>query len=66
MANCTRFQVKNCVELTNKKTRRAARRRNFDIKKEGRSPLSFLQIELEIAQKVESYHAPILYRFYSK
>nr|DAN98399.1 MAG TPA: hypothetical protein [Caudoviricetes sp.] len=24
MANCTRFQDKNCVELTNKKTRRAA------------------------------------------
>lgn len=69
MANCTRFQVKNCVELTNKKTRRAvsvSAPSNFDIKKEGRSPLSFLQIELEIAQKVESYHAPILYRFYSK
>lgn len=70
MTFCTRFQVKNCAELTNKKTRRAvsvsAPSKFWYKKKRAEALFNLLQIEPEIAQKVESYHALILYRFYSK
>mgnify|MGYP001243021923 CR=1 FL=1 len=55
MANCTRFQDKNCVELTNKKTRRAPGGRppaqravEFLVyKKEGPKPFFYLSAIFE-------------------